>query len=66
MNCPECNYDIFPTYYDVLSYGEDSEFCKITDYHSEYSLEAINAHSWYVECKCPKCGKEWGFPDSDN
>lgn len=66
MNCPKCNYDIFSIYENMLSNGKDSEFCKITNYRSEFSLDAFNAHSWYVECKCPKCGEEWGFDDSDN
>jgi len=64
MECPKCQYDIYSKYQSVLE-GRNSKFVKITNFHSEFSLDAFNTHGWDVECICPKCNTEWVFSDSD-
>lgn len=63
--CPKCGYDIFQKYESVLS-GRKSKFVKITNMHPEFSLDAMNAYGWDVECICPKCKTKWVFDDSNN
>lgn len=67
FNCPKCGKDMFPLYDSIIGgYKKQSKYCKITNYHSEYSLDALNAHSWDIEFVCPKCKTKWTGWDSDN
>lgn len=64
MNCPKCNYDMFPIYDEVLYTGIDSKYCKVTNVRIN-SFEVVGGQDWDVECICPRCNTKFIFSDGD-
>lgn len=65
MNCPKCNYDIFPIYDKVIETGKNSKYCKIVNIRPGIPYECIGGSDWDIECTCPKCKTKWTTSDSD-
>ena len=62
--CPKCGYDTEDEYLDWLGMLIDTNIFTISNRKSWFDGEFYR-HDWAVNCKCPECGTEFSFDDSD-